>query len=84
MYIYAVYCKHCKGPITGRRDKEYCSNACRAKASYQRRKKPLQWAKILCRECNKPFAPVREWQVYCSDKCRHKGFYGYAPRANAR
>lgn len=25
-----------------------------------------------CPTCLNPFAPQREWQVYCSDRCRHR------------
>lgn len=67
-------CINCKEEFTpNRRDRIYCSNACRDKSFYQkklaalRRKMPIE--KRKCRTCNGEFQSATSRKLYCSSKC---------------
>ena len=73
-FITCVFCK--KRKRTHNIQKRYCSQKCRDKVSYIRRKEkaPQQPIELrICEHCGKPYKPThRNALKYCTTKCRQR------------
>ena len=64
-------------PAKRRPNQKYCSEQCRGKAHWARKKllNPHSPKPKKCVYCGKEFEPYRSYQKYCSHKCKDESNY---------
>ena len=77
-------CPICGKEFVGRKDKKYCSPACKNAAEIERKRegyKAAQPTERICDTCGKRFTAIGK-KYYCSEACREQAYRKAHPQIN--